>query len=232
MVDVPSPILTQHHSRYNMTNMRHIPPSIDNLVFDMGGILIPITMERCFHAFRALGFKDIANYVNAYYKDGLFQELELGNISADVFCDNVLKHCQPGTTHQDILQAWNAFIEPIPERKLATILQLRNHYRIFLLSNTNIIHWQFELETAFCRNGRSIHDLFENTYLSFERHSTKPDPQMFEELIDETHVDPAKTLFMDDAQLNCDAAEKCGMQSFFDPTANQWETLFAQTDEN
>lgn len=180
----------------------------------MGEVLLPVTRKRCLDNFNRIGFLNIDKFVGTCYKDGLFQQLELGNISEDAFVQEVLGHCNPNVCPQQIIDIWNSFIDPIPKKRLELILNLKKKYRILLLSNTNIIHWKYVCKHDFCHDGLTVDDHFDVKFLSFELHITKPDREIFEQMIEQSHIIPEDSLFIDDAPKNCEAAEKLGIHSY------------------
>src|SRR3954469_20727734 len=74
-------------------------------------------------------------------------------------------------------------------------------------SNTNPIHWE-----AGVAQWPLIKE-FERAFVSFKIGAVKPDPEAFEVVVRELGVVAAKTLFLDDNQMNVDAARSVGMQS-------------------
>lgn len=62
---------------------------IKNLVFDLGGVLIEILLQGSVEAFKAIGFKDVEQYLNAYTQKGIIGDVEAGNISDEEFRQQV-----------------------------------------------------------------------------------------------------------------------------------------------
>ena len=91
--------------------------------------------------------------------------------------------------------------------------QIKNNYRLFLLSNTNIIHFEFYLPKFESEFGFSFESLFEHTYWSFELGKRKPDQDLYNQLIIENHLNPGETLFIDDSVQNILAAQKVGIKT-------------------
>ena len=54
-------------------------------------------------------------------------------------------------------------------------------------------------------------DAFRGVVVSGEEHLTKPDPALYQILLDRYHLDPAATLFVDDSPANIDGARAVGL---------------------
>ncbi len=199
---------------------------IRNIIFDMGAVLLPVTRERCLDEFARLGFEDAARCVGTSYKDGIFEDFERGLISESAFVDAVLARCSPGTSPDQVVETWNHFIAPIPVDRLNLVLRLKQRFRVLLLSNTNVIHWHYVCEHDFLHDGVTVDDHFEQCYLSFEMHVTKPDASIFTRMIDASGIVPGQSLFIDDAQKNCDVARSLGIQAYCADTDGKWMELF------
>lgn len=102
-------------------------------------------------------------------------------------------------------------LDGIPQVKLQLLDKLRYKYNLYLLSNTNSIHWETFSEKVFCYNGLNVKDIFKNVYLSYRLHIAKPDSFIFEEAIKDSGIDVNETLFVDDSMINCQTAQRLGM---------------------
>lgn len=186
---------------------------IKNLILDFGGVLVGLDKRRCTDAFVRIGAGAIAGYVDECRQEDLFHELEVGAIGVAGFCSKVRQAC-PGCTATDaeICGAWNALLTGIPRRKLDFVAKLKEKYRIVLLSNTNPIHWQKSVADYFTIAGKSVDWYFERTFLSYEMHMLKPDEALFRRVLNDMDFNAAETLFVDDSEKNCRAAERVGMR--------------------
>ena len=63
--------------------------------------------------------------------------------------------------------------------------------------------------------------LLEDVLVSGDVHVAKPDPRIFQLLIDRFGLDPARTVFTDDAPRNVDSAALCGLQAVQFSSADQ-----------
>jgi len=207
---------------------------IRNIVFDFGGVIVDLGKERTLESFGALGV-DVSGFVGTYGQGGPFAGLETGETAPDVFCREVARLAvAPGgqteapLSSERICEAWNRMLVRIPPRRLEALLRLRERYRLFLLSNTNSIHWDYAAagEDFFGWNGHSPEDFFERIFLSYELHLLKPGEAIFRRLLDEAGLCPVETLFIDDSTANCAAAERLGLRVFCPKEADDWMPLF------
>ena len=53
---------------------------------------------------------------------------------------------------------------------------------------------------------------FQPIPLSYRMHLSKPDPAIFQVALQEAELQPEETLFIDDAEINCQAAASTGIQ--------------------
>ena len=58
---------------------------IKNIVFDLGGVVIPLTPETAWQRFEQLGIKDTRQQMGLYGQTGIFLQLENGSITTDQF---------------------------------------------------------------------------------------------------------------------------------------------------
>jgi len=91
-----------------------------------------------------------------------------------------------------------------------------------LLSNTNDIHWRYCADVLFPMQGYGVNDYFDGIFLSQELHVEKPSDEIFQTVIQETGIDPNETLFVDDLEENCQAAERNGYHTFHNKEFNDW----------
>lgn len=202
---------------------------VKNIIFDLGGVLIDLNFQRALDAFAASGLTEMAREVQAFSREGIFMDLELGNISSEDFFQEIQKKASSPIHLQQIADNWNLILLDIPPYKLELIRELRKHYTVHLLSNTNEPHWKYICKNCFEKDGFTVNDYFEKTFLSYEMHLAKPDRRIFEQMIKEAALVPEETLFIDDSEANCKAAEELGIQSAHYIIGEDLKNLFEWT---
>lgn len=186
---------------------------IRNLVFDLGGVLINLDFDGCLNAFRKSGFTDIDKQVRQFRGEGFFSEFELGDITPETFRETFRQKVNSVLTDSEIDSMWNLMLKDIPREKLDLLLALRQHYRVYLLSNTNQIHWNHICEQEFNYHGFNANDFFEATFLSFEMHKAKPEKEIYLQMMEDAHIIADETFFIDDSEANCKAAASLGIHA-------------------
>ena len=192
------------------------------LLFDFGGVLVDLDKQRCIEAFDRLGF-DIRPCLGTYRQGGVFSLLERGAIGVPEFCDEIRRMAgNPALTDASIAAAWEQYLVGVPPERLEKLQALRRTYHVCLLSNTNIIHWKQSLRDFFNYKGLGINDFFEEVFLSYELGVEKPAPEIFHIVAERLGAQPEDILFLDDSDVNCQAARDCGLQAMLAPAGGGW----------
>lgn len=190
----------------------------DNIVFDLGGVVLDIDRDRCVDRLRELGLTRAAELLDLYKQQGDFLALEEGSISAARFSDILRSECSCDVTDDELRRALDSFITDLPVRRLEALRALRREgKRTFVLSNTNPIMFHSVIDRLFRQESLAIGDYFDGIVTSFQEKVCKPDAGIFLILIRRYGLEPAKTLFIDDSQANVAMAEACGLKGLLLP---------------
>ncbi|WP_075558432.1 HAD family hydrolase [Parabacteroides timonensis] len=196
---------------------------IKNIVFDLGGVLIDLSHDQAVRRFEEIGVVDAAQLLDPYEQKGIFLEVENGTITADEYCQKLREHTGKDLSYEEIKHAWLGFIVDVPQYKLGHLLKLREHYNVYLLSNTNpIIQEGWARTDQFSAAGRPIGDYFDKMYTSYEVGVTKPDRKIFDYMIADSGLIPSETLFVDDAKSNVEVGRNLGFQAYQPANGEDW----------
>src|ERR1700754_1659100 len=189
---------------------------IKNIIFDLGGVIINLDNQRTEDAFTSLGVKDFRSYFGHGHADSFFKEYEVGRLSDQQFIDSIRQLTGLSLSDEAVVNSWNALLLDFPPERIQLLKQLRKSYRLFLFSNTNALHLaalqQTYRETF---GGGSLEDHFEKTYYSHLMGMRKPDKESFEYILQENQLNAEETMFVDDAIINVEGAEKVGLRGLF-----------------
>jgi putative hydrolase of the HAD superfamily len=192
--------------------MIHEGQHVDAIIFDLGGVILNIDYQLPVKAFRKLGIEDFSTHFSQAAQSNLLDDYETGQISSQDFIDAVRGFVKPEVTNDQIVEAWNSILLDLPEQRLFTLEKAAENHRIFLLSNTNDLHIEsfnrylleeFQLP--------SLEPFFEQLYLSYEVGLRKPDPRIFEYVLQDAGLDPQNTLFIDDSIQHIQSANELGI---------------------
>jgi putative hydrolase of the HAD superfamily len=193
--------------------------SVKNIIFDFGGVICDLDIARTVEKFREFGPPKAEFSGNQEEQDRQFELLvstyETGNITSGQFRDAIRNHYLLPPSDQAIDAAWNALLTGIPKARVRLLEGLAKEYRLFLLSNSNEIHYLRYLEDF--RKEYSYRDftaLFERVYFSYLLHLKKPDPAIFRMVLNDNTLDPAETLFIDDTLIHVESARKLGIHGY------------------
>lgn len=196
---------------------------IKNIIFDFGCVLVELDKQRCVEAFRSIGAESISAYVDECRQEDLFHDLETGKTDIAAFCDEVRRQAPACKADNDsICRAWNSLLGGIPRRRLEKLASLKGKYRLFVLSNTNPIHWRKAVDDYFTTDGMTVDDYFERVFLSYRMHLVKPDSEIFSQTLREAGIKAGETLFIDDSEANCRSAAATGINVMHVDNGDEW----------
>ena len=191
-----------------------VPATIKNIIFDLGGVIINIDYQKTIDAFQKLSKAGCTIAFNQQSQSELFDKLETGRISNAAFRDKIREHYQVEGSDEAIDAAWNAMLLDIPQERIDLLRKLRKDHKLFLLSNTNAIHliaFNKIVEDSF--GIPALVELFDKCYYSHLVDDRKPNPGIFERILQENNLQKAETLFIDDSIQHIESAEKVGIKT-------------------
>jgi HAD superfamily hydrolase (TIGR01509 family) len=190
---------------------------IKNIIFDLGGVIINLDNQLTEDAFIALGTRPIKEYFGHGHAASFFKDYEVGDLSDQQFIDNIRSHTGITATDEAIVGAWNALLLDFPPERIRLLKELRKKYRVFLFSNTNALHLA-HLQKIYRKTfpgAGELDDHFERAYYSHIMRQRKPDVGSFQYILDENQLKGEETLFVDDALINVEGAEKAGLKGLY-----------------
>jgi glucose-1-phosphatase len=213
-----------------MPTLKNIIPSpekIENIIFDFGGVICDLEIPRTEEKFKAFGPPKDPNADPSGFEK-LVDVYESGKASSEEFRKAIRGHYLTEPSDAAIDDAWNALLAGIPEKRIRLLEKLRNSYRIFLLSNSNEIHYDHYVKDFREKFGYGDFDeLFEKAYFSYRIGMRKPDPLIFQHVLEDKKLLPAETLFIDDTPVHTITAAKLGMAAYHLKPGEDITELFA-----
>ena len=205
---------------------------IRNIIFDFGGVVVPLSPSVAYERFEKLGVTNARDQLGRYGQSGIFLQCENGSIDAAQFQQALadLVHelagrpdaPKPTFTFEQCEWAWRGYVTEVKMERLQNLLRLKEHYQVILLSNTNpfMMHWADS--TDFSGDGHPIHYYFHHTFCSYQMKDYKPSHTIFQRVLNEVGIKPADTLFLDDGPANVEAAQQLGIHGLHVPQNEDW----------
>lgn len=197
------------------------------VLFDLGGVLIDIDYHATERAFEQLGVADFKERYTQLAQNELFDRFECGEISPQHFVNLLLPYTQSGTSPNQVVAAWNAMLGTFPSEKMNMLSRLVKTTPLFMLSNTNELHW-IEVKRAWQKvTTQPMQHFFSAIYLSHEIGKRKPHPETFVWICQQMGFEPADVLFIDDSPQHIEGATQAGLQVHYYQDAAAFYALFS-----
>ncbi len=183
---------------------------IENIVFDLGRVVVDINPQNTYEALAKLSKNSIkpAEVDQKMAQAQLWRNYESGNISDQEFRHWLRQNLDIEANDEIIDYSFNALILKVDPEKIKLIKKLGRNYNLFVLSNTSKIHMDYFLKSIHQQYG-ILHfwDNFKKVFLSYQMNAWKPEPAIYQKMLLEGNLKPAKTLFFDDLLVNVQAAQ-------------------------
>lgn len=195
---------------------------IKTIIFDFGDVFLDLDKQATRKELERLNISDLPDEIlekNLFYEKGLITSEDL--VSA--YCNSY-----PQISKEEFRDSWNAILLRFPEHRLNFLKNLSKEgkFKLILLSNTNDYHIQWvKQHISFFEEFKACFDAF---YLSQEINLRKPDPSIYQFVLDTHKLVPEETLFIDDTPENTLAAEKLNIHTWnIDPARQDVVDLFS-----
>ena len=188
---------------------------IKNIIFDLGDVILNIDVPVASLSFSRLSGREQQEILDLFKEKDLFRQFETGTLDENGFRNYIRELLVfPDWTDEMIDNAWNSLLLDLPPERVELLKNLRTKYRLFLLSNTSSIHITEVNKILEAATGvKKLDDLFDKVYLSYEMGLMKPDPEIYQQVLDEQGLIAEETLFLDDNADNIKGAATLGIET-------------------
>lgn len=195
---------------------------IRNVIFDLGNVLIGVDFKRLKKLMVEAGIDE--KELNKFLSLKTRNAFESGKISLPEFLKMAYNNLGKKVSKAKLKLLFNdMFYEITDMKKFIQKLYKTEKYRLFLMSNTNPLHFNY------ARKHFPYINLVDEFILSYRMKMVKPDKRFFRMVIKKYKLIPSETLFIDDLIQNCKAAEDTGMKSIcyrnYNKFAKQFEKI-------
>lgn len=199
-----------------------------NIIFDFGGVICNIDISVTERAFSELGIRQFDKEYSVTERESFFSNFEMGKVSPAQFRETLKHYFDRPVTDRQIDDAWNALLQDIPPPRITLLRRLARKNRLFLLSNTNEIHYTKYLKELQVTYGVSgFGDLFEKAYFSHQIGLRKPLREVFDYVAGDAGLVRSETLFIDDSAGHAEGARKAGLLAYHLRSGEEITDLFS-----
>ncbi|MCP4125081.1 MAG: HAD-IA family hydrolase [Bacteroidetes bacterium] len=187
--------------------------NLENIILDLGEVLFFIRDEDEWYE------EYIEPVLGANFNEDkfleLYDEMEHGMYSAYELKNELEELAGKAFSMNAFRAGWNARLLHMPEENMEAIEALSKRFNLYLLSNTNSIHYQSWWNTIREQFGPDRFErVFKGFFYSHELGVMKPNPEIYH-VVHEGMKSPAmeSCLFFDDNPANVMAAKRFGWQA-------------------
>jgi glucose-1-phosphatase len=178
---------------------------IDLVLFDLGGVLIELGGVAALR--KMSGIADDGAVWQRWLTSPWVRRFESGQCSSVEFSGGVVSEWGLSVSPEQFLELFRQWPVGPMAGSSELLAEVQRSVPIGCLSNTNQLHWEDQIGKW------PMLDLFDHRFLSFDLGLVKPDPAIFRAVADRLPVPPDRVLFLDDNDLNVDAARAFGFLS-------------------
>ena len=195
-------------------------------VFDLGNVILPFEHRQIATKLYEKS-RDKARFASdeiftfMFEKDkGLINTYETGQMSSEEFFGQLKERYKLDMAFENFRDIWNPIFQENREVNDAILYLKSKGYPIFLLSNTNELHFSYIIEQY------PIVHVLDEWILSFEAGVKKPEKRIYEMIFEKMDVDKDEVFYIDDIERYVEAAKEFGIQGMvFKDAGGLWEAI-------
>lgn len=178
-------------------------------IFDMGNVIIDIDFKRVLGVWSNLSGTPLATLTERFSMGEVFQKHERGEISDEEFAAELSHEMGIALSFEQFSVGWQAVFVGLRADVIDVFKTLREQgHRVVVLSNTNRLHLNYWPE-----HYPEIEANTDALYLSQDLGMRKPEPRIFEYVLNNEGVTASQAVFFDDVLENVEAARSMGIEA-------------------
>jgi putative hydrolase of the HAD superfamily len=153
----------------------------------------------------------------AAFGDRLQREFETGRLSGPAYHRAVMDRLGADVPYEEFFPMYGDIFTEIPAT-CDLLRRLHARYLLYLLSDTNEIHFGYVRETV------GILRVFRECIVSYQVGAMKPDPRIYGEALRRSGLPATACVFVDDRPANVEGAARVGMHALLFQSPEQFAT--------
>jgi putative hydrolase of the HAD superfamily len=186
------------------------------VIFDLGNVILPFDFLVCCRRLARFGPYSPQQIYKHIFKSPIIYDYEAGKLSSEEFFSRLQRELKLTLDFSSFCPIWkDIFTE---DKAVSQVIKrLRNGYRLFLLSNTNELHFEYIYRKF------DIIKLFEEYVLSYKVGYMKPDTHIYQEALKLGGIPAEEIVYIDDKPEYAQAATRQGIQGIHFTSASRLE---------
>lgn len=184
---------------------------IKAVILDLGNVCIDFDHMIAARRIAEFAGRPAAEISDLVFASGICRRFEEGKVTPAGFFSGITETLDLNLSYEEFLPIWNEIFfltdRNIEVQRLAK--RLRRDYTIAILSNINILHFEY------LKDNFSFFRLFDNLILSFEQRLRKPDEGIYKKALEILNLKAAEVVYADDQREFTDKANALGIRSFY-----------------
>jgi len=178
-------------------------------IFDMGNVIIDIDFKRVLGVWSHLSGTPLATLTERFKIGEVFQQHERGEISDEQFAADLCDEMGIALSFEQFSAGWHAVFVGLRPEVITLFQKLREEgHRVVVLSNTNRLHLDF-----WPQHYPEIEANTDAMYLSQNLGMRKPEPEIFQHVLEKEGFTADQAVFFDDVAENIEAARAAGIEA-------------------
>lgn len=186
--------------------MKYPNPKIKTVIFDLGNVLVNYDVEKAAKRFSAASGLSTKEIWKRFFLSRFEQAYTRGEISTREFHRIACKTLGVAIPYATFRHYWTDIFWENPGMD-QLLGRLKEHYPLYLISNTNHMHFTYIKEQF------RILRHFKRVFPSHKVGARKPDLKIYRRVLKKIGVRPQETVFIDDMESFIAGARKAGMHA-------------------
>ena len=195
-------------------------------VFDLGNVILPFEHRQIASKLYKKSEKQTATSPDEIFKflfdrgRGIVNIYETGNMSSLEFFSSLKEHYRLAMDFEEFKNIWNPIFHENLQVSDAVLYLKSKGYPVYLLSDTNELHFNYVAETY-----PVVHKMDE-WILSYQVGVKKPEKRIYDVIFEKTDVDRGEVFYIDDIERYVEAAKGFGIKGMvFRDADGLWQML-------
>ena len=176
------------------------------IISDFGGVICTFDYRIFCQRLAVRTSRTTDQIFSAAFGDRLQREFETGRVSGPAYHRAVMDRLEADVPYEEFFPMYGDIFTEIPAT-CDLLRRLHARYPLYLLSDTNEIHFGYVRETV------GILRVFREFIVSYQVGAMKPDPRIYGEALRRSGLPATACVFVDDRPANVEGAARVGMHA-------------------